>query len=54
MSVPEMRTLRWMSANILKEMINNECIRKKFEITPIDDKMGRIDCDYLGICNSGQ
>jgi len=35
MSATEMRLLRWMSDNILRDRIRNECIREKFEVASI-------------------
>jgi len=45
-----------MSDNILREMIRNECIRKRLEGTPIillTIKWERIKWDGLRICNVG-
>lgn len=39
MSVVEMRTVRWMSGTTLNDRINNENIRDKLGIAPLEDKM---------------
>lgn len=35
-----MKILRWMSGVTRKNRIRIGCIRKKFEVVPIEDKMG--------------
>lgn len=34
-----MGMLRWMSGNTQRDKIRNQCIRKKFEVAQIEDKM---------------
>ena len=40
MSVAEIRMLRWISGNTQKDRIQNEEIRLKIAVVPIDEKMG--------------
>ena len=37
--VVKVRLLRWMGDNVPRDGRRNECICKKLEFTPVDDKM---------------
>lgn len=39
MSVAEMRIVRWISGNTLKDMIRNECSRGEIGVMLIEEKM---------------
>lgn len=43
MIVAEMRTLRWMSGKSRKEKIRKESIHRSLGVTPIDDKMMKVE-----------
>jgi len=45
MNAAEMRKLRRMGGNLLKDRIRNECIYKKLELATIKDRMRRTGCD---------
>ena len=47
MGVTEMKMLRWMSDNTLRNMIRNKCIHGKLEVTSIDDKMRENQLTWL-------
>ena len=39
MSVAEMKMLKWMNDNTLRDRIRNEYICRKLQVTPIENKM---------------
>lgn len=43
MNMAKMRILKWVDGDILGNILRNECIRKKVEVSSIEDKYEKID-----------
>ena len=48
MKVAEMRMLRWICDNTIKDKIRNEVIRQKLDVAPIDEKMRERRLQWFG------
>lgn len=41
--------LQWMSGHTRKDMIRNGCIREKFSVVPIDERMSEYHLGWFGV-----